>query len=241
MTINRPESRNSVHPMANEELAGIWDAYEADPGLWVAILTGAGTAAFSSGNDLKYTAAGKPLWMPLTGFGGLTNRVRVKPVIAAVNGYAMGGGTEMALACDIVVADEKASFALSEARVGLAAAAGGLVRLPRQIPKKVAVEHILTGRAISAGRAYELGLVNRLMPPGEALAGAKAIAEEILAVSPTSVRASMKAMNEADEHASEAAAANAPPGYIDELATSEDYIEGPKAFAAKRKPVWKNR
>jgi acetyl-CoA C-acetyltransferase len=241
VTIDRPEVRNSLHPMANEELAAIWDAYEADPELWVAILTGAGTEAFSSGNDLKYTAAGKPMWMPLSGFGGLTNRTRVKPVIAAVNGYAMGGGTEMALASDIVVADEGASFALSEVRVGLAALAGGLVRLPRQIPKKIAVEHILTGRAIPAEHALRLGLVNRIMPTGEALRGALAIADEILAVSPTSVRISMIAMNEADEYASETGAVAAPVRYIDDLATTEDYLEGPKAFAEKRRPVWKNR
>ncbi|NMV38086.1 enoyl-CoA hydratase-related protein [Ralstonia insidiosa] len=241
VTINRPDVRNSLHPMANEELAEIWDAYEADADLWVAILTGAGTDAFSSGNDLKYTASGKPMWMPLSGFGGLTARTRIKPVIAAVNGYAMGGGTEMALSCDIVVADEKASFALSEVRVGLVAAASGLVRLPRQIPKKIAVEHILTGRAIPAERAQQLGLVNRIMPAGEALAGAVAIADEILAVSPTSVRISMIAMHQASEHASEAQAAAAYPDYLDDLATTEDYIEGPKAFAEKRKPIWKNR
>ena len=241
VTINRPEVRNSLHPMANEELEAIWDAYEADPDLWVAILTGAGTEAFSAGNDLKYTASGKPMWMPRSGFGGLTSRTRVKPVIAAVNGFAMGGGTEMALSSDIVVADETASFALSEVRVGLVAAASGLVRLPRQIPKKIAVEHILTGRSIPAARALELGLVNRLMPAGQALAGALEIAEEILAVSPTSVRVSMKVMNEADEHASEAEASSAPSRYIDELLTSEDYLEGPKAFAEKRRPVWRNR
>lgn len=235
VTINRPEVRNSLHPMANEELAEIWDAYEADPELWVAVLSGAGTQAFSAGNDLKYTASGKPSWMPQSGFGGLTNRVRVKPVIAAVNGFAMGGGTEMALASDIVVADETASFALSEVRVGLIAAAGGLERLPRQIPKKIAVEHILTGRAIAARQALELGLVNRVMPAGKALEGALEIAQEILAVSPTSVRLSMMVMNRAEQHPSAAA------DILDELITSEDYLEGPKAFAAKRKPEWKNR
>ena len=241
VTINRPEVRNSLHPMANEELEAIWDAYEADADLWVAIITGAGTEAFSAGNDLKYTASGKPMWVPRSGFGGLTNRTRVKPVIAAVNGFAMGGGTEMALASDIVVADAKASFALSEVRVGLIAAAGGLVRLPRQIPKKIAVEHILTGRSIPAEQALQLGLVNRIVPTGKALDGALEIAEEILAVSPTSVRVSMKVMNEADEHASEASAASTPLEFIDELLTSEDYLEGPKAFAEKRKPIWRNR
>nr|WP_229181881.1 enoyl-CoA hydratase-related protein [Bradyrhizobium oropedii] len=238
ITINRPEVRNSLHPMANEELEGIWDAYEADPDLWVAIITGAGSEAFSAGNDLKYTASGKPMWMPRSGFGGLTSRTRVKPVIAAVNGFAMGGGTEMALASDIVVADERASFALSEVRVGLIAAAGGLVRLPRQIPKKIAVEHILTGRPILAEQALRLGLVNRIMPPGQALNGALEIAEQILAVSPTSVRVSMKVMNEAEE---EASAASTPSEFLDELFTSEDYLEGPKAFAEKRKPIWRNR
>lgn len=241
VSINRPDVRNCLHPMANEELAEIWDAYEADPDLWVAILTGAGEAAFSAGNDLKYTASGKPMWMPLTGFGGLTSRSRVKPIIAAVNGFAMGGGTEMALACDVVIADENASFALSEVRVGLIAAAGGLVRLPRQIPRKVAMEHILTGRAIKAERAYQLGLVNRIMPPGQALAGAREIAAEILSVSPTSVRISMTAILQADEHASDLAAVRAPAPWLDDLSTTEDYLEGPKAFAEKRRPVWKNR
>ncbi|MFM0245618.1 enoyl-CoA hydratase-related protein [Paraburkholderia sediminicola] len=239
VTINRPDVRNALHPMASEELAEIWDAYEADPNLWVAILTGAGTEAFSSGNDLKYTASGKPMWMPLSGFGGLTARKRTKPVIAAVNGVAMGGGTEMALACDVVVADERASFALSEVRVGVVAAAGGLVRLPREIPRKIAMEHILTGRAIPAARAAQLGLVNRVMPAGEALAGALTIAEEILSASPTSVRVSMKVVNETDERGAEVSLTTAS-RHLDELYTSEDYLEGPRAFAEKRKPLWKN-
>jgi acetyl-CoA C-acetyltransferase len=122
----------------------------------------------------------------------------------------------------------------------MVAAAGGLVRLPRQIPKKIAVEHILTGRSIRAEQALRLGLVNRVVPPGQALIGAQELADEILSVSPTSVRLSMKVMNEADEHASEASASRKPSGTLDELFTSEDYLEGPKAFAEKRKPVWKN-
>ncbi|MCA8348476.1 enoyl-CoA hydratase-related protein [Burkholderia cepacia] len=236
VAIDRPEVRNALHPPANEELAGIWDAFEADPDLWVAILTGAGHEAFSAGNDLKYTASGSPMWIPRSGFGGLTARVRTKPVIAAVNGPAMGGGTEMALACDIVVADERASFALSEVKVGVVAACGGLVRLPREIPRKIALEHILTGRAIQARRAAELGLVNRVTRAGDALAGALDIAEEILSVSPTSVRVSMKIVNDVD-----AGDSTTPSRHLDELYTSEDYLEGPKAFKEKRKPVWKNR
>ncbi|EUA39309.1 enoyl-CoA hydratase/isomerase family protein [Mycobacterium avium subsp. avium 2285 (R)] len=134
VTINRPESRNALHPPAHEELDEIFDAYIADPGLWVAILTGAGTAAFCAGNDLIYTGTGKPVYIPLSGFAGLTSRRRLpKPIIAAVNGYAMGGGLETALACHLIVADENAKLALSEVQVGLVAGAGGAVRLPQQL------------------------------------------------------------------------------------------------------------
>lgn len=240
--INRPEVRNCLHPMASDELDEIFDAFAADPDLWVAILTGAGTEAFSAGFDLKYQASGKPYWSPLTGFGGITNRERTKPVIAAVNGIAMGGGTEMALACDIVVADDKAIFALSEVRVGVMAGAGGLVRLPRQIPKKIATEYILTGRKMPVAVAQQFGLVNRIMPAGMALEGARAIAAEILEASPTSVRLSMQVMNQADTYAAEIDAhRNRDPIFQDDLFTSEDFLEGPRAFAQKRKPVWKNR
>lgn len=242
VTINRPEVRNCLHPMANDELDEIFDAFAADPNLWVAILTGAGSDAFSAGLDLKYQASGKPSWSPKTGFGGITNRVRTKPVIAAVNGIAMGGGTEMALACDIVVADEKAQFALSEVRVGVMAGAGGLVRLPRQIPKKIATEYILTGRKMPVAMAHQYGLVNRIVPAGKALDGAREIAAEILEVSPTSVRLSMQVMNDADMHASEIGAhRNRDPKILDDLFNSEDFLEGPAAFAQKRKPIWKNR
>ena len=149
VTINRPESRNSLHPMANDELDHVFDAYFADDDLWVAILTGAGEKAFSAGNDLVYSASGKPMWVPKNGFAGLTSRASMpKPVIAAVNGFAMGGGCEIALACHLVVADTTARFALSEVRVGLVAGAGGLVRLPRTVPPKVATEMILTARRL---------------------------------------------------------------------------------------------
>ncbi|WP_233556210.1 enoyl-CoA hydratase-related protein [Noviherbaspirillum sedimenti] len=242
VTINRPEARNSLHPMANDELAAIFDAYEADTDLWVAIITGAGTEAFCAGADLKYNASGKSSWLPKTGFGGLTNRVRSKPVIAAVNGFAMGGGTEISLACDIIVADATAQFALSEVRVGLFAGAGGVVRLPRQIPVKIANELILTGRKFSAEIALQWGMVNRIEAAGQALPGARTLAAEILEASPTSVRLSMKAMRDAGKWASaDEAMQYRDPKLIDELIASDDYFEGPSAFAQKRKPVWKNR
>ena len=161
--------------------------------LWVAILTGAGDKAFCAGNDLVYSASGKPMWVPKNGFAGLTSRRHLpKPVIAAVNGFAMGGGCEIALACHLVVADATARFALSEVKVGLIAGAGGLVRLPRSIPPKVATEMILTGRRVTAAEALGYGLVNRVTEAGEAVDGARALAAEILDGSPTSVRVSLR-------------------------------------------------
>lgn len=242
VTINRPDARNSLTPMANDELSEIFDAFEADPNLWVAILTGAGSEAFCTGADLKYNASGKPIWIPRSGFAGLTSRRRTKPVIAAVNGFAMGGGTETCLACDVVVAEEQAQFALSEVKVGVIAGAGGIARLPRQIPRKLAVELILTGRKFSAHDAQRYGMINRVVPRGGALAGAREIAAEILQASPTAVRLSMRMMNDAESWPDVIdAVRNRAPEIVDELFTSEDFFEGSSAFAQKRPPVWKNR
>lgn len=242
VTINRPDARNALHPPANVELDEVFDAFFADPDLWVAILTGAGERAFSAGNDLAYTASGKPLWVPKNGFAGLTNRAEMpKPVIAAVNGYAMGGGLEIALACHLVVADAEAKFALSEVKVGLVAGAGGLVRLPRAVPAKLANEMILTGRRLSAPEALEYGLVNRVAEAGGALAAARALAAEILGGSPTSVRTSLRIMAETAGIADPVAAVNHPTDALDDLIVSEDTLEGVTAFAQKRKPVWRNR
>src|SRR5690606_31267938 len=165
VTINRPEVMNAVHPMVSQELSNIFDAFAADPELWIGIVTGAGDRAFSAGNDLKFHAelrakSGVRPASPPSGFGGLTNRHDLdKPLIAAVNGVAMGGGFGIALACDIIIASDKARFALPEPRVGLSAGAGGMQRLARQIPLKKAMGMMLTGRHVSAAEGYELGFV----------------------------------------------------------------------------------
>ncbi|BEL05239.1 hypothetical protein Q0Z83_034300 [Actinoplanes sichuanensis] len=242
VTINRPDARNSLHPMANEELDHAFDAYFADDDLWVAILTGAGDKAFSAGNDLIYAASGQPMWVPKNGFAGLTSRRSMpKPVIAAVNGFAMGGGFEIALACHLVVADQNAQFALSEVKVGLIAAAGGVVRLPRILPPKPATEMILTGRRMGADEALAHGLVNRVTPAGGAVDGARALAAQILAGSPTSVRVSLQVMAETRGIADVVEAVRRPSAAFDELLVSEDMVEGLTAFAEKREPRWRNR
>jgi enoyl-CoA hydratase/carnithine racemase len=248
VTINRPEVMNALHPMANQELTEIFDQFAANPDLWVAIITGAGDKAFSAGNDLKYHAelraktGGRPQ-SPAKGFGGLTNRHDLdKPTIAAVNGVAMGGGFEIALACDIVIASEHAKFALPEPRVGLAAGAGGMQRLSRQIPLKKAMGMMLTGRQVSAREGYELGFVTAVVPHAKLMEEARHWAEQILECSPVSIRATKQVVQRSLDMAPiEQAMRNTHyPAYL-AMASSEDTIEGPKAFAEKRKPNWKNR
>jgi enoyl-CoA hydratase/carnithine racemase len=182
------------------------------------------------------------MYVPLNGFAGLTSRRNMhKPVIAAVNGFAMGGGFEIALACHLVVADETAKFALSEVKVGLVAGAGGTVRLPRAVPQKIANELILTGRRIGAQEAQRLGVVSRIAPEGKALDGARELANEILDGSPTSVRLSLELMELTQGIPNTVDAVTAPTDLVDELMTSADAIEGMTAFATKRKPEWKNQ
>ncbi|CUU55056.1 acetyl-CoA C-acetyltransferase [Parafrankia irregularis] len=242
VVINRPERRNALHPPANDELEDVFDAYFADRDLWVAIITGAGDTAFSAGSDMIYHASGNPMWVPVSGFGGLTRRAGMnKPVIAAVNGFAFAGGFEIVLACHLVVADELARFALSEAKVGLAAGEGGLVRLPRAVGPALANELVLTGRPIGAQEAHSRGLVNRVAPAGQALPAARELAAQIIASSPTSIRVSLDAMAEAAAFPDPVAAVSAYSRPMDDLFTSEDSYEGRMAFVEKRAPRWVNR
>src|SRR5438067_3636164 len=167
VTINRPEVMNALHPPANDELSAVWDDFAADPDTWVAILTGAGERAFSAGNDLKWTATHGMPRMPKGGFGGIVFRDDIwKPLIAAVNGVALGGGLEIALACDIIVASDNARLGLPEPRVGLMAAAGGVHRLPRHVPLKVAMGMMLTGRQLPAAEAARVRLLHEVVPAG---------------------------------------------------------------------------
>ncbi len=243
ITINRPEVMNALHPPANAELAEVFDEFQNDPELWVAIITGAGDRAFSAGNDLKYQAGGGDRSaMPSSGFGGITARWDLdKPVIAAVNGVSMGGGFEIALACDLIIASETARFALPEPKVGLAALAGGVHRLPRQIGLKRAMGMMLTGRHVGAAEGLELGFVNDVVAPGELMGRAREWADMILACSPMSIRATKQAAMQGLDVAGVRAAHEGKYPAVKAMMESEDFIEGPVAFAEKRTPDWKGR
>lgn len=241
VTLARPDRLNALHTPAHNELAAVFNWFAADPDQWVAIVTGEGRA-FCAGNDLKYQAEGGGLDRPASGFAGLTSRFDCdKPIIAAVNGVAMGGGCEIALSCDLVIAASDALFALPEPRVGLAALASGLHRLPRTIGWQRAMGMILTARRIPADEALELGFVNAVVAGDELTREARRWADLILQASPLSIRASKsiarKGLKEPSlEDAIEYQRDNE---VLDRMLASHDYREGPKAFAEKRKPDWK--
>jgi enoyl-CoA hydratase/carnithine racemase len=241
VTINRPKVMNALHPAANLELEKVFNDFCSDPDLWVAIITGAGDRAFSAGNDLKFQAQsdGK-LVAVATGFGGLTARYdNFKPVIAAVNGVAMGGGFEIALACDLIIASDNATFALPEPRVGLAAMAGGMHRLPRQIGLKQAMVMLLPGRRVSAAEGLELGFVNEVVPQAKLMESARRWADQIMECAPLSVRASKQSAMEGMASATIEEAMAQRFDQLHAMIKSADFVEGPRAFAEKRAPKWK--
>ena len=244
VTLNRPHRLNALHPPAHQELSDAWADYMADDDLWVAILTGAGERAFSAGSDLKYRvgeADEKDLRAPGKRPEHILDRCW-KPIIAAVNGYAVGGGLELAMRCDVLIAAEHAQFGLPEARRGLLADAGGVIKLPRRLPYHSAMSLILTGRFISAQEAYRMGLVSEVVPKEALMEAAERWAHEVLECAPLSIQAAKQAvLSTIDLPVVEAMGAIEDLECVQRLRASEDYMEGPKAFAEKRKPVWKGR
>lgn len=239
--INRPDRLNALHPPGNAELGQVFDEFAEDDDMWVAIITGEGRG-FSAGNDLRYQAeGGERVPMP-RGFGGLTSRFDLnKPVIAAVNGVSMGGGFEIALACDLIIASEKAMFALPEPKVGLAALAGGLNRLPKQIGPKRALGMILTGRHVTPQEGKELGFVNEVVAHEELMNAAMRWANLILECAPLSIRASKDVVYKSLDSASLQDSMEAQYESVKSMVGSEDFVEGPKAFSEKRPPNWQGK
>ena len=245
VTLNRPEVMNALHPPMHFELDEVFNSFAADPEQWVAVVTGAGDRAFSAGYDLKHQASGGgQMGVPPSGFAGLISRFDLnKPLIAAVNGVAMGGGFEIALACDIIVAADSAIFALPEPRVGLAALAGGMHRLPRTIGLKRAMGMILTARRVPAAEGQELGFVNAVVPAADLMNEARRWAQMICECSPMSIRASKEAVMRGLDEPTLESAIRGQGKYpaIAALFSSEDFKEGPLAFSQKRAPQWKGR
>ena len=241
ITLNRPDARNAINGMMAQGIESALDKFEEDPNLWVAILTANGKA-FCAGADLKEISAGNgaALSTKKGGFAGIARRERTKPLIAAITGSALAGGTEIALSCDMIVCADTTNFGLPEVKRSLVAGAGGLFRLPRVVGMPMALEVILTGDPLSSQRAYELGMVNKVVPEADVMAEATSLADRIMANAPLAVQASrtvtVDALKKGDDElwkASGTAFAG--------LVTTEDFKEGPRAFIEKRAPVWKGK
>ena len=242
LTINRPEARNAINGEVAQGLADAFDQLAVDDDCWVVILTGAGDKSFSAGMDLKAFAAGEgaSIMGASGGFAGIAQREFPKPIIAAVNGTCLAGGCEIMLACDLVVAAEHATFGIPEVKRGLVAGAGGLFRLPKRLPRAIAMELGLTGNPIDAERARQIGLINRVVPAEKLIDEALALADEIAENAPLAVRWTKRMMKEAaDLPDDEAWKLNAEA--VATVFSSADAMEGPVAFAEKRKPNWQGK
>jgi crotonobetainyl-CoA hydratase len=246
ITINRPEARNCVNGAVSTGVGDALQQAQDDDEVRAVVITGAGDKSFCAGADLKAISRRENLFHPdhgEWGFAGYVHHFIDKPTIAAVNGAALGGGTELALASDLVVACESAIFGLPEVKVGLFAAAGGVFRIVHQLPRKVALEMILTGEPISAAEAAQWGLINQVVPDGTVLEAALALAERVTVNAPLSVQASKRIAYGADD----GVIPDEEPGWartqreFGVVLKSEDAKEGPLAFAEKREPVWKAR
>lgn len=241
VTIDREERRNAIDPATAAEMEEILNDAEKDASVRVIILTGTGERSFCSGEDLAaFDESGECQTIMAHGFAGMTERVSAKPIICAANGTAVAGGLEIALACDLIVASENARFGLSEVKVGLLATSGGLIRLPNVIPRKIAMEMCLTGKLIDAQRAYEVGLVNYVVPKEQVLCKALELAEIISVNAPISLRLTKEIFHIAPQVSFEDAQrfCNRCWDYIEK---TEDAKEGPQAFLEKRKPEWTGR
>jgi enoyl-CoA hydratase len=239
ITINRPEQRNAVNAAVAEGIANALDELDGDPGLALGVLTGAGKG-FCAGMDLKAFVAGESAWHSERGFAGIAARPAAKPLIAAIEGFAVAGGLEIALACDLLVAARDARLGIPEVKRSLVAAGGALLRLPRLLPRTIAMELALTGDPISAQRAYELGMVNRLAEPGRALEVALELAAQITPNAPLALAASKRVLVESVDW-SEAEFWQRQGEITGPVFSSEDAREGSIAFAEKRAPVWRGR
>jgi enoyl-CoA hydratase len=237
ISLNRPEARNAVNLLLAEGIAAALDELDGEASLGVGVLTGAGKG-FCAGMDLKAFVTGERPWVGDRGFAGIVRRSSAKPLIAAIEGFAVAGGLEIALACDLIVAASGAKLGIPEVKRSLVAAGGALLRLPRSLPYNVAMELALTGEPMLAERAYELGLVNRLAEPGSAVEVALGLAKEIAANAPLALAASKRILQEQWDWSSEEMW-DAQSAISDPVFTSEDAREGATAFAEKRPPAWR--